>query len=62
VNGCDVVKRSDVMNIVILYRFAYLNECVRFGCVYGCTIYYVNLMCRFYNSSCPGYTIFYNFF
>jgi hypothetical protein len=34
------------MNIVILYGFAYLNECVEFGCVYGCTAYYVNLLCR----------------
>jgi hypothetical protein len=35
----------DVMNVVILYGFACLNECVQFGCVYGYTVYYVNLLC-----------------
>jgi hypothetical protein len=46
------------MNIVILYGFACLNECVGFGCVYGCTIYYIKLLCRFYNFSYAGYTVF----
>jgi hypothetical protein len=31
VYGCD-----DVVNIVIVYEFACLNECVEFGCVCGC--------------------------
>jgi hypothetical protein len=53
----DVVNRCDVMNIMILYGFACLNECVGFGC--GCIVYYVNLWCRFCNSSCVGYIIFY---
>jgi hypothetical protein len=52
------VNRCAVMNIVILYGFACLNECVGFGCVYECTIYYVNLLYKFCNSSCTGYTIF----
>jgi hypothetical protein len=38
--GCDVV------NIVIVYGFACLNECVRFRRVYEYTVYYVNLLCR----------------
>jgi hypothetical protein len=59
VYGCDVVNKCDVMNIVILHGFVCLNERVRFECVYGCTIYYVNLLCRFCNSSCDGYTVFY---
>jgi hypothetical protein len=55
--GCDVVSRFDVMNIVILYGFACLNECVGFGCVYECTVYYVNLLCRFCNLSCASYFV-----
>jgi hypothetical protein len=56
--GCDVVNGCDVMNIMILYGFACLNECVGFGCVYGCTVHYVTLLCRFCNSSCAGYSVF----
>jgi hypothetical protein len=56
VNGCDA------MNIVILYGFACLNECVGFGCVYGCTVYYMNLLYLFCNSSWAGYTVFYKLF
>jgi hypothetical protein len=59
---CDVLYECDVMNIVIPYGFPCLNLCVGFGCIYGCTVYYVNLLCRFCNSSCAGYTIFCNFF
>jgi hypothetical protein len=55
---CDVVNGFDAMNIVILYGFACLNECVGFRCVYECTIYYVNLLCMFCNSSCAGNSIF----
>jgi hypothetical protein len=37
VYGCDdVVNGCDVVNIVIAYGFACLNECVGFGCVCGC--------------------------
>jgi hypothetical protein len=37
VYGCDdVVNGCDVVNIVIVYEFACLNECVEFGCVCGC--------------------------
>jgi hypothetical protein len=37
-----------------------VNECVGFACVYGCgcTIYYVNLLCKFCNSSCTGCILF----
>jgi hypothetical protein len=45
VNGCDV------MHIVILYGFACLNKCVEFRCVYGCTVYYINLLCMLFNFS-----------
>jgi hypothetical protein len=47
-----------VENIVIVYGFACLNECFGFRCVYGCTAYYVNLLCGFCNYSCVGYSIF----
>jgi hypothetical protein len=57
-NRCDVANGCDIMNILILYGFACLNECFGFRCVYGCIVYYVNLLCRFFNSSCVGYTIF----
>jgi hypothetical protein len=50
---CDVVNGCDVMNIVILYEIACLNECVWFECI----VYYVNLLCRFYNSNCDGYNV-----
>jgi hypothetical protein len=56
--GCDVVNGCDVMNIVIVYGFACLNGYVGFGCVYGCTIYYVNLLCKFCNSNCADYSVF----
>jgi hypothetical protein len=48
----------DVVNIVIIYGFACLNECVGFGCVYGYIVYYVNLLCMFCNSSNAGYSVF----
>jgi hypothetical protein len=56
---CDVVTQLDVINIVILCGFVCMNECVGFRYVYGCIIYYMKLLCRFYNSSCVGYSIFY---
>jgi hypothetical protein len=59
VYGCDVVNGCDVINILILYGFACLNECVGFRCVYGCIVYYENLLYKFCNSSCAGYTVFY---
>jgi hypothetical protein len=42
------------MNIVTMDLHVDVNECVRFGCIYGCgyTIYYVNLLCKFCNFSC----------
>jgi hypothetical protein len=37
-----------------------LNECVGFGCIYGCTVYCVCKLYMFYNSSCviPFSTVF----
>jgi hypothetical protein len=51
VYGCDGVNGCDVMHIVILYEFACLNKCVEFRCVYGCTVYYINLLCMLFNFS-----------
>jgi hypothetical protein len=69
VYGCDFGNGCDVVNIVITYGFACLNECVGFGCVCGCIFgcvwdvclnEYLNV-CRFCNSSCVGYSVFYIF-
>jgi hypothetical protein len=58
----DVLLCMDVMNIVMFEWMCWilwcLNECVEFGC----TVYCVCKLCRFYNSSCAGYTIFCNLF
>jgi hypothetical protein len=60
----DVANGYDVVNIMIVYGFAHLNECVGFECVcmfeLMCLNEYLDV-CRFCNSSCAGYSIFYNF-
>jgi hypothetical protein len=39
-----------------MYLHVDVNECVGFGC--GYILYYVNLLCIFYNSSCDGCILF----
>jgi hypothetical protein len=57
---CDLVYGCYVEQIC--WILCCLNKCVRFGCVYRCTVYYVRKLYRFCNSSCVGYTVSYNFF